>query len=158
MQLLLDGGKDVNDLLSVAYAMERGDDARAVYRLIDDLKAINASDRVVAVAVCGLAEAINANNRSSAPFVRDEFTEDRDSNRSRRAMPDTEWRVLRQQIFARDEYVCQYCGANEDLTCDHIIPLSRGGTNDDDNLTTACRSCNSSKGSRLLSEWRGCYQ
>lgn len=58
----------------------------------------------------------------------------------------------RQAIFARDKFECQYCGAHNDLTIDHIVPLSKGGTNEDDNLITACRSCNSYKGEQSLEE------
>ena len=44
---------------------------------------------------------------------------------------------------------CTYCGSpatrGNDLTIDHVVPLSRGGTNRRDNLTVACRRCNSRK-------------
>lgn len=43
---------------------------------------------------------------------------------------------------------CVYCGSAEDLTLDHILPLRLGGTNDDNNLASACRSCNSRKRGR----------
>lgn len=52
----------------------------------------------------------------------------------------------RQNIFKRDGMKCQYCGATSDLTIDHVIPRSRGGASSWDNLTTACRQCNSKKG------------
>lgn len=49
--------------------------------------------------------------------------------------------------------VCTYCtGPCE--TVDHLIPLVRGGTNGEGNLTPACRRCNSRKGTSLLTEWR----
>lgn len=67
-----------------------------------------------------------------------------------------EWKAIRAWIFYRDGYVCVYCGENpEDLECDHVIPISRGGTNDLSNLATACMPCNRSKSDRLLSEWGG---
>lgn len=47
---------------------------------------------------------------------------------------------------------CSYCDKACE-TVDHIVPLNRGGDNQLKNLTPACRSCNSSKGDRLLSEW-----
>lgn len=56
---------------------------------------------------------------------------------------------LRDQVLARDDYQCCYCGATEHLTIDHIHPLSKGGSNELDNLQTLCRSCNSRKGARL---------
>lgn len=49
---------------------------------------------------------------------------------------------------------CAYCGSNEKLEIEHIIPISRGGNHSIGNTTKACRSCNSSKGDRLLMEWR----
>lgn len=50
---------------------------------------------------------------------------------------------------------CIYCGSRENLTLDHLIPLSRGGPDTPDNAVMACRSCNSSKGSRGVYEWYG---
>lgn len=43
---------------------------------------------------------------------------------------------------------CSVCGATADLTGDHIVPLSRGGSNDRANCRVLCRSCNSAKGAR----------
>ncbi len=53
-------------------------------------------------------------------------------------------------IFKRDGYVCAYCGSNQNLVVDHIYPLSRGGTDDPDNLVCACKKCNAAKAGRLL--------
>lgn len=50
---------------------------------------------------------------------------------------------------------CAYCGATVDMTVDHVVPLARGGTHSAENLVAACRPCNSSKHTRLLSEWEG---
>lgn len=62
-------------------------------------------------------------------------------------------------LFARDNYQCQYCGRavhhlkpREYLTRDHLIPISRGGTNDWTNVLTACSTCNTRKGNQLLQE------
>jgi len=52
---------------------------------------------------------------------------------------------------------CIYClkeVAPGSLEIDHVVPLSRGGTNFPDNLVLSCRSCNSSKHARLLSVWK----
>lgn len=54
----------------------------------------------------------------------------------------------RQEIFDRDGRKCLECGATERLSLDHIIPRSKGGTNDDDNLKTLCVSCNARKRNR----------
>ena len=50
---------------------------------------------------------------------------------------------------------CRYCGATENITVDHVVPLSRGGKHEQANLAPACSSCNSSKGARTLDEWPG---
>lgn len=66
-----------------------------------------------------------------------------------------EWDALRSIVYARDDFTCVYCGARGvQLECDHIVPLARGGSTSVENLATACRQCNRSKGSKLNSEWR----
>lgn len=70
-------------------------------------------------------------------------------------LPANQWIPLREQIFERDDYTCQYCGERGvRLECDHIIPVSRGGSHDPSNLATACFTCNRSKRDKLLEEWR----
>lgn len=65
------------------------------------------------------------------------------------------WAPIRKRIFERDNYTCRYCGAHRvRLECDHVMPLSRGGSNDDDNLATACRTCDRSKRDKTVEEWR----
>lgn len=54
----------------------------------------------------------------------------------------------RKRILERDAYRCRYCGGHKDLCVDHVVPESQGGSDDDENLVCACRSCNSSKGAR----------
>lgn len=63
-------------------------------------------------------------------------------------------KAVRQRIYERDGFACIYCTSTTQLSIDHVLPRSRGGTNNEDNLATACRRCNSSKGSRTLKEWR----
>ncbi|WP_439816448.1 HNH endonuclease [Zavarzinia sp. CC-PAN008] len=55
-------------------------------------------------------------------------------------------------VFLRDRFRCQYCGAPDDLTFDHVIPRSLGGRTTWENVTTACSPCNLRKGGRLLAE------
>ncbi len=61
----------------------------------------------------------------------------------------------RKNIFLRDDFTCQYCGHKFDaksLTCDHIIPRSRGGTTEWTNIVTSCIHCNLKKGDKLPDE------
>jgi 5-methylcytosine-specific restriction endonuclease McrA len=53
-------------------------------------------------------------------------------------------------LFLRDEFTCQYCGARHDLTFDHVVPRSRGGVTSWENVVAACSRCNLIKGSRSL--------
>ena len=53
--------------------------------------------------------------------------------------------ITRKRIFKRDNYECCYCGSKRNLTVDHVIPKSRGGSNYWDNLVTSCGRCNSNK-------------
>ena len=55
-------------------------------------------------------------------------------------------------VFLRDRFQCQYCGAKDDLTFDHVVPRSKGGRTTWDNVVTACSTCNLLKGSRLPHE------
>lgn len=50
-------------------------------------------------------------------------------------------------------FCCAYCGAEDKLTIDHVVPISRGGLDAPDNVVPACKSCNSSKGAKTLDEW-----
>lgn len=158
MSLLLEGGKGIEDFLVAARAMERGDDYRSIAIVIDAMREVNASPEQIAEAVMAMAHEIVSSRYRRAPAYRDGHSSAKDSNKARRGLSNEAWRTLREQIFERDGYECQYCGETDDLTCDHILPLIRGGTNDHDNLTTACRPCNSSKGGKTLSEWRGLAQ
>lgn len=54
----------------------------------------------------------------------------------------------RERIMKRDGYQCVICGSTERLTIDHIVPRSKGGSGEDDNLRVLCNSCNSRKGNR----------
>lgn len=59
--------------------------------------------------------------------------------------------LTRQNIYARDRFLCQYCGqkfAARDLTLDHVLPESRGGMWSWDNLVACCRADNLRKGDR----------
>lgn len=53
-------------------------------------------------------------------------------------------------LFLRDEFRCQYCGAKGDLTFDHVVPRARGGKTSWQNVVAACSRCNLHKGARSL--------
>jgi len=62
---------------------------------------------------------------------------------------------IRFEVFKRDNFTCRYCGRKTPqvvLEVDHIIPVSKGGTDDMDNLVTSCWECNRGKGATLLTE------
>ena len=70
-----------------------------------------------------------------------------------RRLPPHDWHIVRSIVLERDGYACTYCGADKQLEGDHVVPLSRGGSNTLVNLATACRPCNLSKGSKTAEEW-----
>lgn len=62
--------------------------------------------------------------------------------------------AVRGFIFERDNYLCVYCGDGEGpLEVDHIHPVAKGGTDALENLCCSCRTCNRSKGAKLLAQW-----
>ena len=58
----------------------------------------------------------------------------------------------RAAIYARDAG-CVWCGNKFDLTIDHLIPRSRGGSNCASNLVTSCMPCNRNRADKPLAEW-----
>ena len=57
----------------------------------------------------------------------------------------------RRNIFKRDHFTCQYCGAqpgSEELTLDHVVPRAQGGESRWDNCVLACLTCNKRKADR----------
>ncbi|HEY1960742.1 MAG TPA: HNH endonuclease [Polyangiaceae bacterium] len=64
-------------------------------------------------------------------------------------------RFCRDNVFRRDRFACQYCGAvlrARELTFDHVVPRARGGRTDWDNIVTCCRPCNDRKRDRTPEE------
>ena len=67
-------------------------------------------------------------------------------NRERRApIP----KAVQRDVWRRDEARCSGCGSKERLEFDHIIPLSKGGSNTARNIQLLCETCNRSKGNRI---------
>lgn len=58
-------------------------------------------------------------------------------------------KAIRNLVYDRDGRICAECGREHDLSIDHIIPQSRGGSDHPDNLQVLCRPCNASKGARI---------
>lgn len=55
---------------------------------------------------------------------------------------------LRLRVFTRDNFSCRYCGVHlndSKLVVDHVVPVSKGGKNNLENLVTACETCNLGK-------------
>lgn len=72
------------------------------------------------------------------------------------------------RLWERDKYKCRYCGWDfavsfetwwhSAICVDHVIPKKRGGTNDDDNLVTACFNCNAAKGEKPFASFEEAYE
>ena len=62
------------------------------------------------------------------------------------------WRRVqlnRRNLFKRDDHKCVYCGSNENLTVDHVVPRCYGGKTTWDNVVTPCHSCNNKKDNKM---------
>lgn len=51
-------------------------------------------------------------------------------------------------VFLRDKFECQYCGATDELTFDHLVPRSKGGQTTWENVVASCSPCNLRKGNK----------
>lgn len=66
-------------------------------------------------------------------------------------------RFSRRAVYLRDLYTCQYCGEvfpDRDLTFDHVVPVSRGGRTNWENIVTACQTCNTKKSNKIMQPMR----
>lgn len=64
-------------------------------------------------------------------------------------------KMVRFEVFKRDGFACQYCGQTPPavkLHVDHILAVANGGTDDAENLVTACEHCNLGKGARPIED------
>ena len=63
-------------------------------------------------------------------------------------------RIWRRKIKEEWDYECAYCGNdNDDLTIDHVIPRSKGGSDFTRNVVCCCKTCNQNKGQSPWEEW-----
>ena len=61
--------------------------------------------------------------------------------------------LTRQNIFKRDNFMCQYCGTkSKNLTIDHVVPKIKGGIDSWENLVSACVKCNLYKADKYLKD------
>jgi hypothetical protein len=66
-----------------------------------------------------------------------------------------QWKSIRRQVIDRDGDICTYCGEIADPICvDHIVPLELDGRSVLDNLCVSCKPCNSSKGIKVVDQWK----
>ena len=73
--------------------------------------------------------------------------------RARLARAETGRPVVRHEIIARDRatcWICQRIVPDDQIHLDHVIPLSKGGKHEPENVKVACASCNLWKGSRIV--------
>jgi len=72
-------------------------------------------------------------------------------------LPRVRVKLSRRNLFARDQNHCQYCGRRfspSDLSIDHVVPRSQGGTTCWENVVCACLRCNVKKGGRTPEQAR----
>jgi 5-methylcytosine-specific restriction endonuclease McrA len=68
-----------------------------------------------------------------------------------RVPPRARTALTRRAVFARDGWVCQYCGVTAE-NVDHVIPKSKGGEHSWENVVAACKRCNQRKENRMAHE------
>lgn len=95
---------------------------------------------------CGLYYEMPRHNAKGVPLWRPGA-----SGLRRVAIP----RRVRESVYDRDGRACLRCGATENLTLDHIVHWSRGGSDRESNLRTLCVSCNSQRHAKTDEEWLG---
>jgi hypothetical protein len=83
-----------------------------------------------------------AESQGPLPPIEDTSTAER---RRRQPIPES----VRHEVWRRDEGRCVDCGSRERLEFDHIIPLSRGGSNTARNVELRCEVCNRKKGAKI---------
>jgi 5-methylcytosine-specific restriction endonuclease McrA len=95
-------------------------------------------------------DSVPRNNRSWCASCLREYAREKRQRRGKTAARGygAVWQGMAKAQIRRSP-VCASCGAGEDLTVDHIVPLLRGGSSDPSNLQTLCRTCNGIKSGRI---------
>lgn len=65
---------------------------------------------------------------------------------------------IKSMVKARDGHCCINCGNPNDLTIDHLTPISRGGRHHSSNMATLCQPCNRLKADMTLDEFADMYE
>jgi 5-methylcytosine-specific restriction endonuclease McrA len=78
----------------------------------------------------------------------------RTSIRRARKLANGVYEISSNELKKLYESPCAYCGSQESIQADHVVPIARGGTHSIGNLVAACARCNQSKGSKFLTEWK----
>ncbi len=94
-------------------------------------------------------ELVNQSNGSAPPLLRVLSTCDSEPLYKKSKISSAK----KKRVLERDKHRCINCDDHKDLCVDHITAESKGGDNSMSNLQTLCRSCNSSKGTKTMSEW-----
>jgi 5-methylcytosine-specific restriction endonuclease McrA len=73
----------------------------------------------------------------------------------RRTLKDARtYKILDKELIKLKTSPCAFCGSKENITIDHIIPISRLGNHSIGNLQSLCKSCNSKKKTKFISEYK----
>ncbi|MGD9732766.1 MAG: HNH endonuclease [Desulfamplus sp.] len=83
-------------------------------------------------------------------FTQDDEIQRREKHKARELRNSQWWKRKRSQG------ICHYCGESfppKELTMDHVVPISRGGTSSKNNVVPCCKECNTKKRTMLPLEW-----
>jgi 5-methylcytosine-specific restriction endonuclease McrA len=104
------------------------------------------------------AEAIREKRRQNQPMLREYKRFAQNRRKARKTGNGGSHTYEQWQALCREhDGCCAYCGVRDTLSEDHKLPLSRGGSDDIENIAPACKPCNFSKGKRTVEEfltWR----
>lgn len=112
--------------------------------------------KAIVLVLTGRAETIDLYENKTIRTVHDFYQLPRILKLHSRHRGHFQVKFSRENVFLRDAYTCQYCNRKfqvEQLTFDHVIPLSRGGETSWENIVTCCRKCNCAKGNKFLQEF-----